>query len=165
MNTVRSVFLTVVCLLLAGTTGCNFFVFTDEGLVKNKIRENAEAITAKNWRDAAKLYDSRFTWQQGDTVLKGQEAVKAFWRSIDSIMNCDEFHTVVHEIEKKGPGQILATVTFQAHLIESSMTMKYSNLTWKGAMGWVKRGNADWRIIFIKELSPRTKGKFSRVNV
>jgi hypothetical protein len=165
MNSVNRFLRPIACLFLLAAAGCDFFVFTDEGLVKNKIRENAEAITAKNWREAAKLYDSRFQWQQGDTVLKGQAGVKAFWKSIESIVNCDEFHAVVHSVEKKGPGQILATVTFQAHLIESSMTMKYSNITWKATMGWVKRGNADWRIIFIKELSPRKKGKFSRVNV
>ena len=150
-------------LFLAG--GCDFFVFTDEGLVENKINENARAITEKDWRTAAKLYDLRFKWQRGDTTLEGKEGIKAWWKSIEEFVNCDEFHTVTHEVKKKGPDKIVAAVTFQAHLIESSMTMKYSNVTWKAYMGWVKHGNADWRILYIKEITPRTKGKFSRVKV
>ena len=165
---VRIARMSVCLLLLFGASGCDifdFFVFTDEGLVKNRIREQCEAITAKDWRKAAALYDTRFQWQQGNTVLKGKAGIKAFWKSIENIVNCDEFMAVVHEVKKTGPQKIVARVTFQAHVIESSMTMRYSNVTWEASMLWVKRGNADWRIIYIKELSARKKGKFSRVKV
>ena len=101
-------------------------------------------------------------WFYGGRKMTGPAATKAFLESIQGIASNDTFFTEVDSIEEKKPGQIVANVTFQAHIIESSMTMSYSNIVWTGRMLWVKRGNADWRILAIQETSSREKGKYSR---
>ena len=74
----------VPAVLLAGLAavllgGCDFLAVTDEQLVKNRIREHAEAVTAamssRDWGTAAAFYDSTgvVKWQRDVTVASVPE--------------------------------------------------------------------------------------------
>jgi nuclear transport factor 2 (NTF2) superfamily protein len=143
--------------------GCDFLAVTDEQFVKNKIREHAEAVTARDWAKSARFYDLNVKWQQGATSLQGREAAKGFLGSLNAMSNMDEFFTIVNSIAKVNPELIEAKVTFQAHIVLSSTELNYTNRFWEGRMGWVKRGPGKWQISYIIETTERKEGKFSRI--
>lgn len=147
--------------LLVG--GCEFIAVTDEQLVKNKMREHAEAVTARDWRTAATFYDLDVKWQRGAVTLQGRDAAKGFLESLNDMSQMDEFFTIVNSISKLRPELIEAKVTMQAHLVLSSAELNFSNRVWEARMGWVKRGPGKWQIAYIIEMSERKDGKFSRI--
>jgi hypothetical protein len=144
-------------------TGCNFLALTDEQFVKNKIREHAEAVTARDWKAAATFYDQYVQWQQNTVKLEGRDAAKGFLMSLNDMSQMDEFHTIVQDTRRVKPELIEAKVTMQAHLVLSSAELNFSNRFWEARMGWVKRGPGNWKIAYIIETSVRQEGKFSRI--
>ena len=147
--------------LLAG--GCDFLAVTDEQFVKNKMREHAEAVTARDWRTAATFYDLNVKWQRGAVTLQGRDAAKGFLESLNDMNQMDEFFTIVKSTRKLNPELIEAQVTMQAHLVLSSAELNFSNRFWDARMGWVKRGPGKWQIAYIIETTARQEGKFSRI--
>jgi hypothetical protein len=143
--------------------GCDFLALTDEQFVKNKIREHAEAVTARDWKAAATFYDLNVQWQQGTAKLEGKAAAKGFLISLNDMIQMDEFFTIVNETRRVTPELIEAKVTMQAHLVLSSAELNFSNRFWDAKMGWVKRGPGNWKIAYIIETSERKEGKFSRI--
>lgn len=162
-NAARLWMLPLLGVTLLALTGCEFLAFTDEGLVKHKIEQHAAAISAKDWRAAAAFHDAKFTWAQGRRKMSGRAATQAFLKSISEIQSNDSFYTDVDAIKTVKEGQMIeALVSFQAHIVENSMAMRYSNMTWQARMYWVKRGNADWRLLGLQEITERAKRPFSR---
>ena len=146
-----------------GFSGCGFLAFTDEQLVKNRIRDHDAALTAHDWRAAAAFYDASIIWQQGQARYQGRAAAQGFLGSIRDIYNMDGFYTIVDSTSKPKEGLVEAKVTMQAHLVISSATLDYSNRVWEARMGWVKRGAGKWLVAYIVETSPRKDGQFSRL--
>lgn len=155
------------CLLAMLVGGCEFIAMTDEQLVKNKVRDHAEAVTAamssRDWRAAAAFYDTNVKWQRGNVTLQGKEAAKGFLLSLNEMSQMDEFFTIVNGTSKVKEDLIEAKVTMQAHLVLSSAELSFSNRIWEARMGWVKRGPGKWQIAYIIETTARKDGKFSRI--
>ena len=154
--------LTAVCLLYTLTAGCDFLAFTDEGLIKRRIEAHAKAISEEEWGKAAEHYLAKTTWKRADgTGVSGTQAAQEFLDSIKQVRRRGSFYTHVEKVQKLDENRIGALVTFQIHIVESSMSMKYSNLVWKAKMLWVKVGPGDWKIAAIHDVTARKKGKFS----
>ena len=147
--------------LLVG--GCDFLALTDEQLVKNKMREHCEAVTARDWQKAATFYDLQVKWQQGAVTLQGRDAAKGFLASLNDMYQMDEFFIVVNSISKPSAELVEAKVTMQAHLVLSSAELNFSNRFWDARMGWVKRGPGKWQIAYIIETTARKTGAYSRI--
>jgi hypothetical protein len=149
--------------LILLATGCDFLAVTDEQLVKNRMRQHCEAVSARDWRTAASFYDLNVKWAHNGVTLQGRDAVKGFLGSLNDMYQMDEFFIIVDGMNKPKPEVIEAKVTMQAHLVISSAELTFSNRFWAARMGWVKRGPGKWLIAYIVETSPRREGQFSRI--
>jgi len=154
-------------LVLLTCAGCEALAFTDEQLIRQRLRLHAAAVTTAiethDWSAPAAYYDSAMRWQQGRAVVQGPVAIKGFLNSLSSIKGVDSFHTIVDSTRKVNAECIEATVTFQAHLVISSAELNFSNCYWQARVGWVKRGPGKWLIGYIVETSERKSGTFSRI--
>ena len=151
--------------LIACGAGCDALTFTPEGLVKFRIQTHSRAIAAKNWDKARSFYASEVQWQTSEFKKRGPDVAGEFLDSIRNIQACDNFFTDVHSIKKSSETRMVAHVTFQAHTVVSSMTMRYSNVFWDAKLLWIRQGATNWKLAGIKELHPRKKGKFNRLGV
>lgn len=161
---VRQVFLVGFSVFLGVlTAGCDlsWLAFSDEGFVKSKTRAYGEAIGVCEWDRVPDFHDGKFTWEQGGRVIRGEAGTQAWIKSLQEIHNMDGMFIEVHKAQKLRPDQIALNVTFQAHCIRNSMAMTFSNFVWQANVLWVKRGQGEWKIGYIKELSQRKTGRMS----
>jgi len=139
-------------------TGCgDVFVFSDEGMVKRRIELLANAIGEGNWKKASGYFHQNFVWHTLSGQKKGAAASRAFLMSIKNTDAQDGFYINVGRVKKKGEAKVIASVTFQIHIIISSMALQYGNIAWRGQMLWVKQGVNEWKLAAIKDLSKRAE--------
>lgn len=156
-------FAVAICCVLFFGTGCDFTVFTHRGLVKSNLRKYGDAISANDWEGAGSYHLKGFIWEQkGGKKMRGPRATEAFFKSIADIEGRDEFFVDVHSAEQMEETKISTDVTFQQHRVVSSMQMTFANVVWNAKILWIKRGNAEWKIAYIKEITERSRKKFSR---
>jgi len=137
--------------------GCGAVAISPESQVERAIKAHSKAINVGNWKLAATFYHKKFRWKTRSTSVKGTAAIKGFLRSIKNTQGLDEFYTQTLNLKKLSGSKVAATVSFQAHLITSSMQMEFSNRSWRAKMLWVKVAPQTWRIGIIEEVSLRRR--------
>jgi ketosteroid isomerase-like protein len=146
-------------LLLSAGCGDLSVAVTATGYVKDQASSYSRLICEKDFTAAAEFHHPDFVWHpQGGEKLSGQPAIDGFFASLQEISKMDTFYFYVHNVEKKGDKIIVLEVTMQAHTVENSMQMIYSNVIWKARMGWAKTDIASWQLANITEVSERVLG-------
>ena len=157
--------LSLLCLSMLFCSGCDLFLaFTDVGLIKSKINAHTKALSESRWKDAASYYHGQIQWQSGGGVRKGKAAASGFLASIRDVSGRNDFFSDVLKIKQVNDAKIVAAVRFKVHIIKSGMAMEFRCLQWRSVLTWVKAKDNTWKIISIKEISPRTKARFSQAD-
>jgi len=143
--------------VLLGGEGCGVVAISPQSQVEKTIKAHSQAVNVGNWKLAATFYHKNFRWKTRATSVKGKGAVKGVLLSIKDIRGLDEFYTQTLSVKKLSDTKVAATVSFQAHLITSSMQMEFSNRSWRAKMLWVRVAPQTWRIGIIEEVTPRRR--------
>lgn len=155
----------VLALLALACGGCGVVPVAPESFVQKRTREFGKALHEENWRAAARYCHKKMEWETQGRKLKGPDAIKGFLASVRDIRGRNEFYTNQHKVKKLSEEAVLSSVTYQAHIVQSSMQLKFSNLTWPATVLWVKQqtkdGRGNWLIARIRETGPRARAKTS----
>jgi len=141
--------------ILLGAGGCGAVAISPESQVERAIKAHSKAVNVGNWKLAATFYHKNFRWKTRTTSAKGKGAIKGFLMSIKDLRGLDEFYTQTLNVKKLSNTKVAATVSFQAHMITSSMQMEFSNRSWRARMLWVKVAPQTWRIGILEEMTLR----------
>ena len=146
--------------------GCDLLIVTAQGRVKSEIHDHALALSEEEWDEAAAFYaGEQMIWRTAAGSLSGQRAVDAFLTSVRKTPKRDGFYTEIHELKRLDKDRVMANVTLQIHIMDNSMTMDFSNVTFQAQILWVRHGAGSWKIHGISEVSPRVKGRSRRAGV